>query len=67
MKQTNEKEYYYLPKDLTRIFKCSDDFVYNNLLKLRGFPYTKLGSRYFIPIEAFDKWVRENTGTEIEL
>ena len=51
------------PKDVKEHLNIGKDYVYN-LIKTDGFPSIKIGKRYFIPEDAFNKWIENYTFAE---
>ena len=62
---TNEKILLTI-KDIQEVFQCGKNYAYN-LTKLKGFPTIKIGKKIFVPKDKLEKWIEENTNTEIEL
>lgn len=62
---TNEKILLTI-KDIQEIFQCGKNYAYS-LTKLKGFPTIKIGKKIFVPKDKLEKWIEENTNTEIEL
>lgn len=54
-----EKEFY-LVKDIKEIIGCGLSVAYE-LMNSRNFPKIKIGKRYYVPKEEFEKWVERNT------
>ena len=53
-------------KDIQKILGCGQQTVYD-LVKLKDFPKITLGKRYYIPEEAFNKWINDNVTATIML
>ena len=49
-------------KDISNIFKCSDNYVRETLCSIKGFPFVRIGKRYFFDEEAVHKWIENNYG-----
>jgi len=57
---------YYSVQDIQTILGCGRGKAYT-LIKLKTFPKTKIGGKYYIDKEEFEKWRKRNLYTEIIL
>lgn len=57
---------FYTIKDLMQIIGVSHNTAYK-LVKLKGFPKIKIGSKILIDKDGFDKWIKENMNSEIAI
>ena len=57
---------YYTLKDIQIIFHCGRDKAFA-LVQIKSFPKIKIGGRYYIDREEFNKWRKANLYTEISL
>jgi excisionase family DNA binding protein len=53
-------------KDVKNILGCSLPMAYD-IIKCHDFPKIRIGRRFFIPKEAFEKWVNNYTGKEYKI
>lgn len=53
-------------KDIQNRLSMSSKTAYK-LICTKGFPSIKIGKRYYVPEEDFNKWIEKNIGKEIEL
>lgn len=53
-------------KDIRDILGCSNDKAYA-IVRYKGFPSIKINRQYFTPKEEFDKWIKRNLYSEIQL
>ena len=51
-------------KDLQLLLNISRDLAYA-LMHAHGFPSMKIGGRYFVARDAFERWVQRDGGKEI--
>ncbi len=52
------------PKDIQKHLGISKTRTYE-LIKMRGFPKIQIGHRYYIPENAYKKWIENNTKSKI--
>ena len=50
----------YTVKDIKNYFNCGINQAYS-IVNRKGFPKVKIGRKYYIPKEQFEKWVVRNT------
>lgn len=53
-------------KDIKDILGCSNDKAYA-IVRHKGFPSIKIGRQYYTPQHEFEKWVKRNLYSKIEL
>jgi len=53
-------------KDIQEYFSCGKNRAYD-IVNTEGFPKIKIGSRFYIPRQAFEKWVSDYTYKECHL
>ncbi len=69
MNESNYKSYDELPlmlsvREIAKVLGISKASAYE-LVRTKGFPVLKIGSRLVVPKEKFREWVEQNTGGSI--
>ena len=52
--------------DVAEYFGVNKEYVRKNMLKIKGFPYVRIGRRYFIHRAGLEKWVKKNYGSKYQ-
>lgn len=58
---SNAPKYTMTPKELAERMGISMPSAYN-MTEIKGFPLLRLGKKKLIPIEAFERWLGQQTG-----
>lgn len=49
--------------ETAEFFGCNEEYVRTHLCRIKGFPYIRIGRRYFIHKDGLEKWLKSNYGS----